>query len=105
MAKMNKKKFNIKGVFDGIRFSVGAQQKSENEIEETLRTDHFQVCNTVRHGFPYQPTAVAFDPVQHLLAIGTKTGWLRLLGRPGVDISCCHDNEVAVTQIVFLGNE
>ena len=27
------------------------------------------------------------------------------LGRPGVDISCCHDNEVAVTQIVFLGNE
>lgn len=45
MAKMNKKKFNIKGVFDGIRFSVGAQQRLESEIEETLRTDHFQVCN------------------------------------------------------------
>lgn len=102
---MNKKKFNLKGVFDGIRFSVGSQQKSESEVEETLRTDHFQLCNTVRHGFPYQPTAVAFDPVQHLLAIGTKTGWMRLLGRPGVDISCCHDVEVAVIQIVFLGNE
>lgn len=51
MAKMNKKKFNIKGVFDGIRFSVGAQQKSENEIEETLRTDHFQVCNVSSTSF------------------------------------------------------
>jgi hypothetical protein len=53
-AKMNKKKFNLKGVFDGIRFSVGAQQKSESEVEETLRTDHFQViflesCTQIIH--------------------------------------------------------
>jgi hypothetical protein len=33
---------------------------------------------TFRHGFPFQPTAIAFDPVQHLLAVGTKTGSLRL---------------------------
>lgn len=30
------------------------------------------------HGFPHQPTAVAFDPIQRLLAIGTKTGSLRM---------------------------
>ncbi|TNN88739.1 Syntaxin-binding protein 5-like [Liparis tanakae] len=29
---------------------------------------------TVRHGFPYQPTALAFDPVQKILAIGSRTG-------------------------------
>jgi len=33
---------------------------------------------TVRHGFPFQPTALAYDPVQSLLAIGTKTGVLRM---------------------------
>ena len=33
---------------------------------------------TVRHGFPYGPTALAYDPVQNLLAIGTKTGSLRM---------------------------
>ncbi|XP_043235835.1 syntaxin-binding protein 5-like isoform X12 [Amphibalanus amphitrite] len=59
----------------------------------------------VRHGFPHQPTALAFDPVQKLLAIGTKTGSLRLLGRPGVDIHVRHDGDPAVLQIAFLVNE
>ncbi|KAJ8314810.1 hypothetical protein KUTeg_006960 [Tegillarca granosa] len=72
------KRFTIKGVIDGIRSSVSAPTKLENEVEETLHSGHFQVCKTVRHGFPYQPTAVAFDPVQHLLAIGTKSGALRM---------------------------
>uniref|UniRef100_A0A7M4FSR2 Syntaxin-binding protein 5-like n=1 Tax=Crocodylus porosus TaxID=8502 RepID=A0A7M4FSR2_CROPO len=33
---------------------------------------------TVRHGFPYLPTALAFDPVQKILAIGTRTGAIRM---------------------------
>ncbi|GAA6069854.1 syntaxin-binding protein 5-like, partial [Tachysurus ichikawai] len=33
---------------------------------------------TVRHGFPYQPSSMAFDPVQKILAIGTQCGALRL---------------------------
>lgn len=33
---------------------------------------------TFLHGFPHQPTAVAFDPIQRVLAIGTKTGSLRM---------------------------
>ena len=35
----------------------------------------FQV---VRYGFPFRPVAVAFDPVQKLVAIGTKTGHIRM---------------------------
>ncbi|KAJ4933466.1 hypothetical protein JOQ06_030294 [Pogonophryne albipinna] len=34
--------------------------------------------STVRHGFPYQPTALAFDPVQKILAIGSRTGGVRM---------------------------
>ncbi|KAL5010941.1 hypothetical protein ScPMuIL_013246, partial [Solemya velum] len=53
----------------------------------------------------YQPTSVAYDPVQHLLAIGTKNGSLRIFGRPGVDIHCHHEADIAVIQILFLVNE
>ncbi|RUS70838.1 hypothetical protein EGW08_021397, partial [Elysia chlorotica] len=60
---------------------------------------------TVRHGFPFQPTALAFDPVQHLLAIGNRTGSLRIIGQAGVDCHCSHDAEVPIAQILFLVNE
>lgn len=36
------------------------------------------MLQTFRHGFPHQPCAMAFDPVQRLLAIGTKSGSLRM---------------------------
>ncbi|XP_068557536.1 syntaxin-binding protein 5-like isoform X9 [Cebidichthys violaceus] len=60
---------------------------------------------TVRHGFPYQPTALAFDPVQKILAIGSRTGGIRILGRPGVDCYCQHESGAAVLQLQFLINE
>ncbi|GAB6032518.1 Syntaxin-binding protein 5 [Chamberlinius hualienensis] len=100
------KKFTIKGVLDGIRGSVTQQQKIEaDSIEETLKPDHFQIMKTVRHGFPHQPTAMAFDPVQKILAIGTKTGSIRILGRPGVDCHVTHESDQAVIQLLFLVNE
>ncbi|KAL3882515.1 hypothetical protein ACJMK2_028851 [Sinanodonta woodiana] len=95
----------FRGVLDGFRSSVSNQPKSETEIEEALRSEDFHVSKTVRHGFPYQPTAIAYDPVQHLLAIGTKSGSLRILGQPGVDLHCQHDGDIAVLQILFLVNE
>uniref|UniRef100_UPI00398EDAB9 syntaxin-binding protein 5-like isoform X4 n=1 Tax=Pristiophorus japonicus TaxID=55135 RepID=UPI00398EDAB9 len=75
------------------------------EIPETLTSEHFQICKTVRHGFPCQPTALAFDPVQKILAIGCRTGALRILGRPGVDCYCQHDSGAAVLHLQFLINE
>ncbi|GFS17320.1 syntaxin-binding protein 5-like [Elysia marginata] len=68
-----------KTVLVGFRgASSSSQHRPETEIEETLRSEHFNVTRTVRHGFPFQPTALAFDPVQHLLAIGNRTGSLRM---------------------------
>ncbi|XP_066245384.1 syntaxin-binding protein 5 isoform X2 [Euwallacea similis] len=65
---------------------------------------------TFRHGFPYQPTAMAFDPVQKLLAIGSKCGSLRILGQPGVDVHVRHDMDgppgsASVLHLQFLVNE
>ncbi|XP_052124428.1 syntaxin-binding protein 5 isoform X5 [Frankliniella occidentalis] len=99
------KKFTFKGVLDGFRSSVSQQARADQEIVETLRPDNFQVAKTFRHGFPYQPTAMAFDPVQRLLAVGSKNGSLRIVGRPGVDSSMRHETDAAVIQLQFLVNE
>ncbi|XP_021252993.1 syntaxin-binding protein 5-like isoform X3 [Numida meleagris] len=120
------KKFNFRKVLDGLTASspggsgggggagggsahpggtAGAAGTPREEIQETLTSDYFQICKTVRHGFPYLPTALAFDPVQKILAIGTRTGAIRILGRPGVDCYCQHENGAAVLQLQFLINE
>ncbi|XP_037822879.1 syntaxin-binding protein 5 isoform X2 [Lucilia sericata] len=88
------KKFTFKGVLDGFRQTVQPQAiRQEQEIQESLKTEHFSARKTFRHGFPYSPTAFAFDPVQKLLAIGDKNGSLRILGRPGVDAHVKHEGE------------
>lgn len=102
------KKFTFKGVLDGFRSTVQQQSyKPEQEIQETLKPEHFIVKKTFRHGFPHSPTALAYDPVQKLLVIGDKSGSLRFLGRPGVDTHVRHegDSACAVTHIEFLVNE
>nr|XP_037875441.1 syntaxin-binding protein 5 isoform X8 [Bombyx mori] len=100
------KKFTFKGVLDGFRSSMQAAPRgTEQEIQETLRPEHFQVKKTFRHGFPFSPTALAWDPIQKLLAIGDKTGNLRILGGPGVDAHVRHDVGEAVLHAKFLINE
>ncbi|KAF0023569.1 hypothetical protein F2P81_024199 [Scophthalmus maximus] len=78
------KKFNIRKVLDGLKEasssapSVQVGPQENHLIQESIQSEHFQLCKTVRHGFPYQPSSMAFDPVQKILAIGTQSGALRL---------------------------
>ncbi|XP_035270134.1 syntaxin-binding protein 5-like isoform X1 [Anguilla anguilla] len=108
------KKFNFRKVLDGLTMvssssSSPASPQPGNRvndvIRETLQSEHFQLCKTVRHGFPYQPSSMAFDPVQKILAVGTQTGALRIFGRPGVECYCQHESGAAVIQLQFLINE
>ncbi|XP_052436162.1 syntaxin-binding protein 5 isoform X3 [Carassius gibelio] len=105
------KKFNIRKVLDGLTSSSSSAaslqsgNRENDMIQETLQSEHFQLCKTVRHGFPYQPSSMAFDPVQKILAIGTQSGALRLFGRAGVECFCQHESGSAVIQLEFLVNE
>lgn len=115
----------LKGVLDGLRPGSSAFQSSKDKseqhsaldtapdapanadietVQELLRPEHFKLAKTVRHGFPFHPTAVAFDPIQRLLAIGTHSGCLRIFGRPGVECFMEH-SEFPILQILFLINE
>ncbi|XP_034530860.1 syntaxin-binding protein 5 isoform X6 [Notolabrus celidotus] len=107
------KKFKIRKVLDGLTAASSSSSATaqpgaprENDVvQETLQSEHFQLCKTVRHGFPYQPSSMAFDPVQKILAIGTQTGAMRLFGRAGVECYCQHESGAAVIQLQFLINE
>lgn len=116
-----KKFVNIKGVLDNIRQSVntpsptgggtpGGPVRLEQDICETLSADKFTVENTLRHGFPFKPTCMAFDPIQKLLAIGNRTGCVRIFGRPGIDYEIQHDSDRGgdppqVMQVEFIINQ
>lgn len=65
------------------------------------------LLQTVQHGFPNKPSAVAWDPLLRLMAIGTSVGAIKVFGRPGVEFYGQHTTfnanaDIAITQLVFL---
>ncbi|XP_005945498.1 lethal(2) giant larvae protein homolog 1 isoform X1 [Haplochromis burtoni] len=69
---------------------------------EKIKQELFAFNKTVEHGFPHQPSALAFDPKLQLMAIGTKSGAIKIYGAPGVEFTGLHNDTTAVTQIHFL---
>ncbi|NXG38388.1 L2GL1 protein, partial [Dromaius novaehollandiae] len=57
---------------------------------------------TVEHGFPNQPSSLAFDPKLRIMAIGTKSGAVKVYGAPGVEFTGLHKETATVTQLHFL---
>ncbi|CAF1042630.1 unnamed protein product [Rotaria sordida] len=89
-----------------LPFKLGDSKKiNEIEINETLKKDDFSLSEMVRYGFPYRPTTVAYDPVQKILAIGTKHGLIKIYGGAFVECSLQHPSEVEIVQLVFRINE
>uniref|UniRef100_A0A8C5BH49 LLGL scribble cell polarity complex component 2 n=1 Tax=Gadus morhua TaxID=8049 RepID=A0A8C5BH49_GADMO len=58
--------------------------------------------HTVEHGFPHQPSALGYSPSLQLLAIGTRSGAIKLYGAPGVEFMGLHDENAVVTRVHFL---
>ncbi|CAG02557.1 unnamed protein product [Tetraodon nigroviridis] len=49
---------------------------------EKIKQELFAFNKTVEHGFPHQPSALAFDPKLQLMAIGTKSGAIKMYPFP-----------------------
>ncbi|KER20493.1 hypothetical protein T265_10963 [Opisthorchis viverrini] len=88
-------------VIDGFRsWNVNspptyAVNSPSSDVEEVLKSEHFQVGRVAIHGFPYCPSCLAFDAVQKIVVVGTKSGVLRIFGRPGVDYVASHPSSAA----------
>uniref|UniRef100_A0A3Q3JYS0 LLGL scribble cell polarity complex component 2 n=1 Tax=Monopterus albus TaxID=43700 RepID=A0A3Q3JYS0_MONAL len=72
---------------------------------DRLKQELFQFNKTVEHGFPHQPSALGYSPSLQLLAIGTRSGAIKLYGVPGVEFMGLHDENAAVTQVHFLPHQ
>ncbi|XP_037665115.1 lethal(2) giant larvae protein homolog 1 isoform X2 [Choloepus didactylus] len=69
---------------------------------EKLKQELFAFNKTVEHGFPNQPSALAFDPELRVMAIGTRNGAVKIYGAPGVEFTGLHRDSATVTQMHFL---
>nr|XP_060500983.1 lethal(2) giant larvae protein homolog 1 [Panthera onca] len=69
---------------------------------EKLKQELFAFNKTVEHGFPNQPSALAFDPELRIMAIGTRSGAVKIYGAPGVEFTGLHRDTATVTQMHFL---
>lgn len=49
---------------------------------------HFS--QTIQHGFPHKPSAMAYDAKRKLIVIGTHSGAIKVFGRPGVEFYGHH---------------
>ncbi|TRY59059.1 hypothetical protein DNTS_008382 [Danionella cerebrum] len=78
------------------------RRQGNDPHREKIKQDLFAFNKTVEHGFPNQPSALGYDPKLQLMAIGTKSGAIKLYGAPGVEMTGLHKDTSAVTQIHFL---
>ncbi|WAQ96727.1 L2GL1-like protein [Mya arenaria] len=74
----------------------------EGEGRESQKKELFGFRRLGEHGFPSKPSALAFDPKLKLLAIGTKTGAIRIFGAAGVEWTGQHKEDVTVAELYFL---
>ncbi|XP_035198197.1 LLGL scribble cell polarity complex component 2 isoform X3 [Oxyura jamaicensis] len=74
-------------------------------VRERLKRDLFQFNKTVEHGFPHQPSALGYSPFLHLMAIGTRSGAVKLYGAPGVEFMGLHEENNTVMQIHFIPDQ
>ncbi|XP_050298869.1 lethal(2) giant larvae protein homolog 1 [Anthonomus grandis grandis] len=74
------------------------QSAERHKIQKEL----FCYRRTLQHGFPHKPSAMGWDPVLRLLCIGTSTGAIKVIGRPGVEFYGQHQNPITITKLLFL---
>lgn len=73
----------------GVPPSVPESQLQSGQRQQSLNATH----GGPRISFPHHPTSLAFDPIQRIIAIGTRSGSLRILGRPEGDVCVQHSTQ------------
>jgi len=67
--------------------------------------DLYVLKKTIKHGFPYRPSALAYDHQLNLMAVANKAGEIKVLGAPGVEFTTKHAGVNGVLQLHFLNGQ
>lgn len=84
------------------RLKLRRSESRESDARKSLQEDLYEYSQFSGFGFPSKPSAIAHDPYLDLLAIGTKSGALKLYGQPGICLQGQHKGDVAVGHIIFV---
>ncbi|XP_026817705.1 lethal(2) giant larvae protein homolog 1 isoform X2 [Rhopalosiphum maidis] len=88
-----------------LKFIRGKGQQPSVERQK-IQKDLFAFRRTLQYGFPNKPTALSWDPLLRIMAIGTSTGSIKVLGKTGVEFYGhlpCSDH--AITKLIFVPNQ
>ncbi|XP_058450034.1 lethal(2) giant larvae protein [Malaya genurostris] len=72
-----------------LKFIRGKGQQPSAERQK-LQKELFAFRRTAQHGFPNKPSALAYDSISKLMAIGTNSGIIKVFGKPGVEFYGQH---------------
>lgn len=86
------------------RFGLKKGEQRETEARQKLQRDLFAFSKCTEHGFPSKASAITYDAELDLMALGTRSGALRIYGGPGVELDGQHDDSAAVFHI-FMFNQ
>ncbi|KAG2180441.1 hypothetical protein INT44_003445 [Umbelopsis vinacea] len=67
------------------RAALARDKRLEDPLSTNITANHFALENVATYGTPGPVTSIGYDPVQSILAIGTKKGCVKLFGK---GISC-----------------
>ncbi|XP_075678481.1 LLGL domain-containing protein l(2)gl [Dermatophagoides pteronyssinus] len=95
-----------------MKFFLGKSSQHHHHHHQTasdrlkLYKDFYEFRKTVLHGFPANPSCLAFDQQNRLLAIGTKNGSLQIYGKLGVEFHYQFEDDdndcQEIVQIFFI---
>ncbi|XP_050540876.1 lethal(2) giant larvae protein isoform X2 [Daktulosphaira vitifoliae] len=88
-----------------LKFIRGKGQQPSAERQK-VQKDLFAFRRTLQYGFPNKPTAIAWDPLLRIMAIGTSTGSVKVLGKPGVEFyGHLPSSDQCITKLIFVPNQ
>jgi len=85
------------------KFGFKKTEARDTDARQKLQKELFGFNKCMEHGFPNKVSAMGYDPQLGLLALGTKTGVLRVFGAAGVEFSAQHKDDVSVFHCVLFG--
>lgn len=69
-----------------------------------IRRDLLQLHKAFHHGVPNNACSLAYDVVQKIIAIGTRDGLIKIMGKPGIELILDGEHRTPVRFLHFVTN-
>mmetsp|Transcript_9198 Transcript_9198/g.33952 ORF Transcript_9198/g.33952 Transcript_9198/m.33952 type:complete len:1308 (-) Transcript_9198:2027-5950(-) len=94
----------MKSLFNKFKKTVAANNYSKSDASPANKFN-LKLTRISLHSNPNHILCASYDPIQHLLALGTSHGTIHILGKLGVEhVMYLNDRDLKVVELTFLVN-